>query len=377
MSDGKTYQHDVFISYTSADRPWALKLSNELASHAIETFIDRNRLEAGKPWESQLKEAVRNSRHLVALWSNNIKPDSWVHRELANFEIIVSDRGTVQGEQRLIFVNLEGQNLSYAPFQMIEDLKEAQVNSADINTLPADVWARVVKKVVTAIRSADATTPVPMVVLTATRDEMDKLPPDVWRSLQQDLGLTQAGLLGRYKEQRTNWQPFGGEASILSLLDKLVDDINTAVKEKKFHRELVGDDFWTSDKAAEEYRQRLISTVSLVVIDPIALHVDTVFRRLVRLKDCFESDQSVILVLPPFPPLAPLQKLRERMRAAGEGLFDNVLEPPVPLTHPLANCGVCLHDEADVKRVLRMTIGKHVLKSQPQPKPSYTVLGSL
>src|SRR5262249_7836179 len=158
------------------------------------------------------------SRHLVAFWSNNIKPESWVHKELANFESVISDRGTAQGEQRLIFLNLAGQNLGYTPFQMIEDLKEAQINPADINTLPADVWTRVVRKVVQAIHSADATTPIPTAVLTATHSEMRALPPEVWHSLQQDLGLTQAELLERYQAQRTDWRPFGGEAAIQLLL---------------------------------------------------------------------------------------------------------------------------------------------------------------
>jgi hypothetical protein len=351
MANGTPYQYDVFISYTSADRAWALKLFYELKHKGIKTFIDKNRLEVGKPWESQLKEAVRSSRHLVALWSNNIKPESWVHKELANFESVISDKGTAQGEQRLIFLNLEGQNLGYAAFQMIEDLKEAQVNPADITSLPAEVWMRVVTHVVNAIRSAEATTPIPMAVLTATNDEMVQLPPTVWDSLQQDLGLTQAELLQRYKEQRGDWRPFGGTADIVTLLDKLVDDLNTAVQEKKFHRELVGDDFWTGEMPPEEYRQRLLSTVSLVVIDPIALHTQTVFNRLVWLKDCLESDQSVILMLPPFPPSPVHQKLRERIKRASAGLFDDFLVPPIPLKHPLANCAVCLHDEAEISNV--------------------------
>ena len=303
------------------------------------------------------------------------KQSDWVQRELATFDNIISDSGSAQGEQRLIFLNLEGKNAAYAAFQMIEDRKEATVNPADIGTLNADVWRQVVTKVSKAIWSADTTTPIPMAVLTATNDEMCKLPPDVWNSLQKDLDLTQAELLQRYKEQRTRWEPFGGTTDIVSLLDMLVEDINTAMQEKKFHRELIGDDFWTSNEPPEEFRQRLISTISLIVIDPIALHVDTVFRRLVWLKDCFESDQSIILIMPPFRPEPRLSKLRERMRTAGAGLFNSFLEPPVPLTKTLANCGVCLHDTADVKRVLRMTLGKYVAKGQPPPKPSYTALG--
>jgi hypothetical protein len=368
------FQYDVFISYSSADRPWALKLADELEARGITPFIDRKRLEAGKFWEPQLKDALESSRHMVALWSNNSAQSNWVQRELATFDYLVSSGAPGQAEQRLIFVNLEGQNVAYTAFQMIDDLKEAKVSAADITTLTAAAWNGVLTKVVGAIRNANATTPILTAVLTATRKEMSALDAAVWDELEKDLEMPKAKLLERYGDgaARLDWQPFGGGEGVVSLLDKLVDDINLAVGEQKFHRELVGDDFWQSDAAAEAYAPRFIPNVSLVVIDPIALYVNLVFRRLVLLQKSFESDLSVILLLPPFAPPATFQRLRQRVRMAAAGLLKDFLEPPVPLTRTLANCGVCVADEGDIKRLMRMTVGNYVQRGRSSAKSLYT-----
>jgi hypothetical protein len=350
-------------------------LADALEAKGINTFIDRNRLEAGKPWEPQLRQAVQGTRHLVALWSSNAKQSDWVQRELYTFDNIAGG-GTVQGEQRLIFLNLEAQNLAFQSYQMIEDLKEAQVQPTDIASMPVPVWEKVVTKVVAAIRNANATLPIYVAVLTATHDELDTVDPREWDRLQDDLKLSKAELLTRYKTQRTEWKPFGGGDSILTLLDRLVDDINQAMGEQKFHRELIGEDFWTSDVAAETYRRQLLSNISLVVVDPIALRVVRVLEHLNLLRDCFESDLSTILVLPPFAPFPAIQGWRRLTRYAGGGLFRDFFEPPVPLTKTLANCEVCLHDMEDVKRLLRFMVGKYILKGQPQPKPVYVKVGN-
>lgn len=370
MPANEDYKYDVFISYSSADRPWALKLADELEARGITPFVDRKRLEAGKFWEPQLKEALETSRHMVALWSNNSAQSNWVQRELATFDYIKSS--SEGGEQRLIFVNLEGQNVAYTAFQMIDDLKEAKIVPADFNTLQPAAWTSCVSKVVNAIRNANATTPILMAVLTATNTELDEIRPKDWNDLESDLGMTKADLIQRYYPARLDWKPFGGLEGVTSLLDKLIDDINLAVGGDKFHRELVSDDFWTSDEAAEAQAARLVSNVSVVVIDPIALYVNLVFRRLVLLQKCFESDLSAILVVPPFAAPNTMLKLRQRVRTAAAGLFKDFLEPPVPMTRTMANCGVCVADEADIKRLLRMTIGKYVLRGQSPQKSLYT-----
>lgn len=386
MPKNDNYQYDVFISYSSLDRVWALELAKELKGRNIKTFFDQDRLEAGQKWADELKNAVRSSRHLVALWSKNANQSAWVQKELANFESAMSDREAAQGEQRLIMLRLEDQNTAYEYFQMVDDLigalKQEPVYQQGVGALPAGVWTGAVGKVVSAVRNANQTIPIHMALLTATAAEMGMLEEKDWQNLKDDFGLERDHLLQQYGAARTDWKPFGGQGgaadnnNIRAILDRLVDYINQALGAPKYHVELAGEEVWANEKVVEEYRLRLISNVSVIVIDPIALQVDRVFRRLVRLKSSFESDKSVILVLPPYAPAAAMRKLRERMRVMGEGLFNDFLEPPLVVERPLANCGICLHDEEDVKRLLRSSIGKQLQKGLVPPKPNYLGFGS-
>jgi hypothetical protein len=163
--------------------------------------------------------------------------------------------------------------------------------------------------------------------------------------------------------------------SINTLLNRLVGDINEASEKQKYHLELVGEDFWTNDESTEKYLQQLTSNFSLIMVDPIALNVVTVLERLNSLRDCFENDKCVISVLPPFAAFPTIQGWRKVVRHIGGNLFKDFVEPGVPPKRVLGNCGICLHDEQDVKRLLRVAVGKSVLRDVPQQKPPYTVVG--
>jgi hypothetical protein len=51
-----SYQYDVFISFSSTDRPWALELYHALKAKDRNPFLDRERLDGGNrgsppsPW---------------------------------------------------------------------------------------------------------------------------------------------------------------------------------------------------------------------------------------------------------------------------------------------------------------------------------------
>src|SRR6059036_868772 len=85
------------------------------------SLIDRQRLEAGKPWEKQLSKAVEESQHFIVLWSNNAKQSDWVNRELGRFDVMLDSAGPQlnRPERRLIFISLENQNTAFSSTQMI------------------------------------------------------------------------------------------------------------------------------------------------------------------------------------------------------------------------------------------------------------------
>jgi hypothetical protein len=219
------YHYDVFISYSSNDKAWAEKLFAALEGRGLHPFLDKQRLEIGKPWERQLADALKNSQHLVVLWSNNAKQSDWVQRELALFDTI---NASSQVQQRLIFINLEGQNAAYAAWQMVDDLNAAKAYTNGIDKLDAHLWQEATKKVAQAIRSDDASIAIPAVILTMTRSDLDALQSSTWQTLQQDLGLTKEVLAQCYGDRRTDWHPFGSPDGVLQILEKLLDQINLA-----------------------------------------------------------------------------------------------------------------------------------------------------
>ena len=84
---GAQYLYQLFISYSSKDREWAQKMKGDLEARGIRAFLDQRDLELGKPWDAALKEAVRDSQHLLVLWSNYANSSPWVHTEMATFDV--------------------------------------------------------------------------------------------------------------------------------------------------------------------------------------------------------------------------------------------------------------------------------------------------
>jgi hypothetical protein len=107
------YQFRAFISYSHTDQEWAARLSEDLSENQVKAFLDRNSLRAGPRWEDQLQMQLRNSRHLIAVWSDAARESDWVQRELAEFLGIVSVSGAT--DRQIIFVVLQGEPTAETP----------------------------------------------------------------------------------------------------------------------------------------------------------------------------------------------------------------------------------------------------------------------
>src|SRR5262245_9159171 len=103
--------YDIFISYSSLDRPWAKKLEKDLQERGVKVFFDQTRLTKGERWEPQLVTQLLNSRHFVVLWSDNARASDWVLQELYYFKRMIDPKG--DGQQLpghlLYAINLQGQ----------------------------------------------------------------------------------------------------------------------------------------------------------------------------------------------------------------------------------------------------------------------------
>src|SRR5438128_1245261 len=78
--DGITW--DVFISYRSLDRTWAIALYDMLKQCKYEVFLDQYVLVPGSGLATQLGTNLSRSASGVLVWSKRTADSSWVEDEL-------------------------------------------------------------------------------------------------------------------------------------------------------------------------------------------------------------------------------------------------------------------------------------------------------
>jgi hypothetical protein len=74
--------YDVFICCTSTDVKIAERLSAYLKYYNIECFVAHRDIPADVPWAHGIAEAIRNSKIMVALFSEDFNTGTWMDDEL-------------------------------------------------------------------------------------------------------------------------------------------------------------------------------------------------------------------------------------------------------------------------------------------------------
>src|SRR5258707_15800408 len=75
-------KNDVFISYSSKDRPFAQQLARALEQQGLSVWIDRDDIRAGIKWSSAIQEGLEQSSVVIiiitrdAMASKNVE-DEW------------------------------------------------------------------------------------------------------------------------------------------------------------------------------------------------------------------------------------------------------------------------------------------------------------
>jgi hypothetical protein len=376
-----SYQHDVFISYSSLDAPWAAKLETELQARLKNVYRDQSRLVAGAKWEDELVAKVRNSQHLVIFWSRNAADSDWVRRERGLFEAAIApvSPGNPVLDRLMIFVVLDDAKLAYTSLQIINGIKDAQAYAGGAAGVNADLWRSIVREVVNAIQTQDKSIPVPTVILAATQAEIQNLPADTVASLVSDfnLGNSQA-LFDRYKPvdpldpKRADWRPYGSNDNIATILEKQQIAINQVTGSQQFRWDFIGDDFWKGPEVARRYAETLRERLSLIVVDPVSLNVDLVQRRANLLKKCLANSDTAVLAPMPFGLAPPFVTLRKLLRDTAAPLFDEYFYPQVREAAPLALIGMNIGDEEDTQRLLLATMAPYVRRLTSTSGSAYT-----
>jgi tetratricopeptide (TPR) repeat protein len=79
----KDVDWDVFISYRSANRVWALALYDMLQQAGYKVFLDQYVLTAGAGILSELSRNLQRSASGVIVWSSRATDSAWVEREIS------------------------------------------------------------------------------------------------------------------------------------------------------------------------------------------------------------------------------------------------------------------------------------------------------
>lgn len=74
------FEYDVFLSYSSHDRPRALAVVERLTAAGLRVFWDRDIL-SGALWRPKLTKSLKTSQCVLVLWSSEAKASSWVQAE--------------------------------------------------------------------------------------------------------------------------------------------------------------------------------------------------------------------------------------------------------------------------------------------------------
>ena len=81
MSDNSNYQYDVFISYSSKDRPWVKELLRKLEEQKIKVCIDYRDFILGMPSIKNIEQAVINSHKTLLILTPNYLESGWTEFE--------------------------------------------------------------------------------------------------------------------------------------------------------------------------------------------------------------------------------------------------------------------------------------------------------
>ncbi len=275
-------QYDVFISYTRDDDAWAARLGTNLGHRGFAVFLDKRRLAGGDEWEPALRDAIIDSRTLLVLWSEKAAASKWVFKEQEAFRQMmhVNARDGKPSVRRLLQVCLQGVNPDYPAFQTISDLLQQQAYAGGADAVNVDLWNGVLEKAERAIRLQMNLPVVHQLILASTRERMQDLADDSRASMDatpcaeliEHLRFhSRDELLARYGETRSEWRPFGGEKSVLTIMSELREKL-LGRGAPPFLWQPVAEEMWTGIDNKRALGELLRSQPCAIVLDVMSLY---------------------------------------------------------------------------------------------------------
>ena len=98
--------YDVFLSYSSKDKPWVSEFVSALRTGGVQAWFDVADIAPGERWQEKIQEALRESGTLVIVLSPNSIESPWTFFELG---------AAVADKKKIIPVLLEDVDLARIP----------------------------------------------------------------------------------------------------------------------------------------------------------------------------------------------------------------------------------------------------------------------
>jgi hypothetical protein len=338
---------DLFVSYSSKDRPWAKKLWEDMHAKypSLRIFWDRDSIPAGEPFRKELKSAIRNSKHLVVFWSEYANASLEVGPEIEAFNAHRDLTPQLEGSERKgFYIPLEGNRggdiRDYQGFDDFRNIYQAQPDDRGIGAVTGgighDDWERMIRMVGDAVSRADQAQEIIAAVAATTAavviDLLDKTHEKraagtriTLDQLLAGLGLLWTGVRDRYGLSALDWRPTG-DRTIVELLEGVRVRVNAKLEPADRFRWRYVD--LTTDEGLD-FASSLHKMPSIVVFDPVSLYDPFCIAAMQRLKHYVLERQSVILSL------SPALKTDEDVygtcvRDLSLPLFDDYFHPEIP-----------------------------------------------
>jgi len=358
--------YDVFLSYASEDRAWAVELERTLRLAGLSIFRDSNEIRAGEKWEPQLEGALASSKHLVVLWSDKAKDSDWVQKELYRFDAMISK----EPGRRIFCVNLNRENAALASLQAIKDLQLAGAYPGEPPS-QSPAWQSANARIVEAVRTADGAVPIAVALLTFTAPGFAALDKE-GRAKIADLGADPAGLAARYGQRRADWRPYGGDHTVETMLSTLLGDVNqvTAKSGARFRLQYVDDRLWNEETRKPAAAEMCSAPLTLVVVDTFVLVSSEGYKVAQVLYSKLQRDTSIWIFVPPESDKR-IRTYRDKIQKWSEPLLDPYFDPPMESAGP-ALLGVDCSDTQEIQRLLKLGIGRYSGRKRSLPRDSFT-----
>jgi hypothetical protein len=79
--------YDIFISYSSKDRPWVEALANNLKRNNYKVFLDAWEITGGRVFVTEINKAIQNCRKGIIVVTPNILTSRWIEDEYSKMMI--------------------------------------------------------------------------------------------------------------------------------------------------------------------------------------------------------------------------------------------------------------------------------------------------